>query len=170
MAQDLSLETLAAIHGSSTGNVTFVMLVSIAWPALATPFRYTSNNADVTYDGDTYEATPITAPWPQDKENELSRGSVVIDNCDPALIEALQQRPQDDTGKITVTLIRTIAEDPDGVDENDVPHAVTNTLRVERRQWDETTLTLSSARKLPWDAPFPPYDFNPKENPALFGV
>ena len=163
MTETLTEEMLDAIHGENTGGHVVITLLEISWPALGTPYRFTSDNQNTVMGGHTYVPYGMEAPWPADKDGGLARSTIQLENIDPTLLAAIIARPRTTEGKITVTQTRTLAEDPN-------THKQQRTLTVERVPYNELTLTLSTARKLPFEKKFPAFDFNPKDDPALFGV
>jgi hypothetical protein len=88
MARDVSLAARRAFFSQQTGEVILVLL-DITHPDLTT-IRVVNNNEDVVSGGNTYSAFPFDMPPPGEKEGEIARVRLRIDNIDRSIVQALR--------------------------------------------------------------------------------
>lgn len=142
-----------------TGEV-FLYLLDLAHPLIST-MRFVNNPVDIVSNGQTYQAFAFDLTIPDDREDEITRIQLAIDNVDRRIVEAV--RSIDTPAVFTLRVIR--AAEPDV--------AVAGPYACTLRNVTYTALTVSGDL-WPYEnitnEPFPQHVFDPSRFRALFGV
>lgn len=100
-----------AAFAQNTGEAPIILL-QIDHPTLATPIRVCHNTEAITHDGDSYLPFPFLIDLPADRDDELPRVTLTIDNVDRSIIPAFRAI----TSPPTVTMKVVLATSPDDVE------------------------------------------------------
>jgi len=141
-----------------TGEV-FLFLIDLSHPDLVT-MRFVNNQVDVISGGNTYMAFPFELTIPDDREDEITRVQLAIDNIDRRVVEAI--RSIDTPALFTLRVIRAT--------EPDVAVAGPYTCTLRNVSYNALTVTgdLSPFEDM-MNEPFPQHAFTPATAPGLFG-
>lgn len=88
-----------------------ISLLEIDCDSFDQTYRVCDNNEDVVSNGDTYTAWAFELAFCDEVEGEVPSNTLVIDNTDPAIFEAIRQA--DPRDEITITYRFVAASDPD---------------------------------------------------------
>ena len=167
MARTLTPAAWAAITAQETDEVV-VVLIELSHSTLADPIRVSSDNAELLpvaqvygtlSNGTEYVFFPFEFTMPDQSEDSPPRASLVIDNIDRSIVQAVREASGE---PIAVAVKVVIASDPDTVVVGEIEFALKNV------QYNATTVSgdLSFATVL--DEPYPEGMFGPSDFPGLF--
>jgi hypothetical protein len=100
-----------AIYTQDTSEL-FLFLLEIDHADLDTPLRFVNNTEDVTSDSNVYTAFPFMINLPADKEDQLPRVTLAIDNIDQTIVQTLRELSSPATVSVSLILHR----DPDTIE------------------------------------------------------
>ena len=157
MSRSVSSAFLQAALAQETGEV-YVVLVEIDHADLVTPIRAARSNANVLHNGNTYHGMWFETDLPDDLEEQLPEITLVIQNVDRAVVEAVRTV----SSAPTVTVKVVLASDPDTVEAG--PWVMT------LRQAAYNALTVSGSVLGPdiLTEPYPGDAMTPANFPGLF--
>jgi hypothetical protein len=89
MARNLSPRAIKSAQALESDDP-WLVLLEIAHPTWATPFRMVDNTVDVVSNGDTYIAWPFDLVMGDDDGEHLPEIKLTIDNVDRALVEIIR--------------------------------------------------------------------------------
>jgi hypothetical protein len=159
MAREVSATALQAMLSQQTEQIVLTCL-KITHPELPAPLRFVNDRADLTRADGVYQAAAFEFRLPDDTEDNVPAGEVVLDNVDRQIIEVvrpLQQAPQ-----IEVNFV--LADTPDVVEVGPIEFKLrqfsydAQVIRG-RLGYEEDFLTQS----------WPRYRFTPRYSPGVFG-
>lgn len=107
MSRSLTLVTRQALMAQQTGEV-FLFLLALSHPDMATLY-FVNNQVAITSNAQVYEPFPFELAIPDDREDEITRIQLMIDNIDRRIVEAV--RSITTPAIFTLTVIR--AAEPD---------------------------------------------------------
>jgi hypothetical protein len=99
----LSAAALASTNAQETGEA-WLVLLTISHPALAQPIRVTSDNQDVTSNGNVFQTFPFSITLPGEDPEQPSRARLRIDNVDRSIIATLRTITSAPTLSIDIVL------------------------------------------------------------------
>lgn len=167
MARTLTPAAWTAITSQETNEVV-VVLLELTHATLATPIRVSSDNAELLAAAQVYGTTsnsvefvffPFQFTMPDQNEDSPPRASLVIDNIDRSIVQAVRDATGD---PINVSVKIVLASDPDTLIVGEISFALKNV------RYDSTSVSgdLSFAPVL--DEPCPEGMFGPSDFPGLF--
>lgn len=167
MARTLTPAAWAAITAQETDEVV-VVLLELTHSTLSTPIRVSSDNAELLTSAQVYGTTsnsveyvffPFRFIMPDENEDSPPRASLVIDNIDRSIVQAVRNATGD---PINVSVKVVLASDPDTLIVGEIVFALKNV------HYDATSVSgdLSFAPVL--DEPYPEGMFGPSDFPGLF--
>lgn len=154
----LSTAARAAMFVEQTEEV-FLCLLQISHESLGTPIRVVANNEDVIHNGDIYTAFPFEINLPDEREGEMPRVQLTIDNVDGTILAALRSINTPPTVDLKVVL----ASSPD------VAEAQALSMLLKDFEYDATTITGTLAFETLLGIEVPGYRFRPDTHPGLYG-
>jgi hypothetical protein len=157
MPRVLSAAALRASYSQETGEV-FLVLLTISHASLATPLRFVNNMTNIVAGGQTYVAFPFDIALPDEREDQLPRVTLTIDNVDRQIVQALRglKTPP------TVTLNVVLASTPDTVEAG--PFDFT----LKSGEYDALVVTGTLAFEDVLSEPYPADAFSPQWFPGIF--
>jgi len=158
MPRDHAQAVLDAIYAPSTSEC-FLQLMTIEHDDLAEPIRLVNDHQSITSRGNVYQPLQHDAPPPGERENELPRISIAIDNVSQALTDALRE----DLGsapRITIEVV--LLSDPDVV----IMGGWEYDLRQARYNINTVRADLGFEPYL--EEPYPVGDYTPATVPVMF--
>jgi len=158
MPRQVSATALAAMMAESTDQV-FLTLVEIAHPGISAPLRFVNDTRPLTHGGQSYEPAGFTFRLPEDVEDNVPAGQIVLDNTDRRIIQAV--RGLNTAPLITVKIV--LADSPDTIELGPMNFAL--------RQFSYDAGTVTG--RLSYDEDFlnegfPKYNLNPRTAAGLF--
>jgi hypothetical protein len=147
----------AAINASATDQVILVLL-TMAHPSLASTQRFVNNWTNVVSRGETFVAFPFDVTLPDDRDDEIVRIRLVIDNVDRAITAAIRSITSPPTFSLEV--VRAAA--PDTVEAGPFSCTLRNV------QYDALTVSGDLTFEDILDEPYPQWAFTPAHFPGLF--
>jgi Domain of unknown function (DUF1833) len=156
--RSLTAATRQAMLAQETGEV-FLRLIDIAHPSIAT-MHFVDNRVDIVSNGITYQAFAFDLQIPDERDDEITRIQLAIDNVDLRVVEAV--RSIDSPATFTIQIIR--AAEPNvavaGPYTCTLRNVTYNELTVGGELWPYEDIT---------NEPFPAAAFTPNLFPALYG-
>lgn len=121
MPRDLSANMRAAANAEQTGEavVTLLTFSAASWPD---PIRVCDAGEDVESRSMVFTYFPFKLERPGDDGESPPTASLVVDNVDRRIVEAVRQL----TGELTVTVETVLASDPDVVEEGPISVVMRN--------------------------------------------
>lgn len=157
MSRNVSATARAAINAQSTGEA-FLLLLTIDHDSLAAPIRVSSDGVDTVSRGDTYVHFPFEIVLPDDRDDQVVRVSLRIDNVDRQVVTALRTI----TGGPTVGLEVVLGSDPDTVEAGPFSFTMRNAV------YDVASVTAELVYEDILNEPIPGDAFTPGNFPGLF--
>lgn len=148
---------LAAANAQTTAEIPIILLV-IDHPTLSDPIRVCHNTENVTHDGETYYAFPFLIDLPADRDDELPRVTLTIDNTDRSIIPTLRTI----TTPPTVTMSVVLHGTPDVIEAG--PYEFT----LREMTYNAGSIQGFLSYEAILDEPFPGDEFIPPYFPGLF--
>lgn len=141
------------------GGDCWLWIVELSHASMTT-LRYTENTQNVSFGGYTYTPMPMALQLPDDTGDGLPNGSLVIDNVNKEVYNAIVGL----TG--VVCKIGLVLGNQQGTTELAGGSLVQ--YKVTGYHADATTLMLALSLDMPYDEPFPGDCFSPDHFPKLF--
>lgn len=139
-----------------------ISLIDIACASFPQTYHVCDNNEDVTSNGVLYNKYAFEMAFVDEAEGEIPSNTVLLDNTDTTILEALLSAdPRDD---ITITYRFIAASDPD---YNQLGRDIVYTVSGWRV--DESNITADLTLALIANEAFPAHGFYPATFPGLFG-
>jgi hypothetical protein len=140
------------------GSEVYLVLVEINHSSLTTPIRVVNNYADVTSNGNLYSAFPFSINLPNDSDEGNLDVTLVIDNIDRTVVDAVRSI----TGPPTVTISVILASAPNTIEAG--PYAMT----LREAYYDSMVVTGTLAVEDMLNEPYPIDQMTPALFPNLF--
>lgn len=157
MSRTLSAAAMAAITAAETGEC-FVILVTIDHADLAAPIRVNTSGADLTSNGNLFQAFPFDVIVPDDPDSGSPRAKLTIDNVDRQIV--LSVRQLNSAPALTLQVVRL--EDPDTIETEWTDFKMSNISYDAMRIEGDLTIEDFTTE------PFPAAVFSPQRFPGLF--
>lgn len=157
MARPLSPAAMRSIMAQYSDEV-WAILLTIEHPNLAEPIRVTSNSENIVSNGETYIAFPFGAALPSERDDQMARVQLIIDNVDRRVVEAVRTI----TSAPTVTMSVVLASDPDTIEAG--PWEMT----MRDIRYDALTVQGELSFENILNAPCPEGIFSPADFPGLY--
>jgi hypothetical protein len=154
--------TLPAVRQAQAehGTDPFLVLMAIEVDVPGNYIRIVNNTENIVSRGETFIGCPFSMSLPDVNDNSLSDFTISVDNVDPRIWQGIRMLNAAPLVWIEVIL----ASDPD------TPLLSTHSLRL--REASATAQTISG-KLVPdsiWRMGFPAHDFDPSQNPGMFGT
>jgi hypothetical protein len=156
MARSLSAAMRAAGNAQETGEV-ILGLLTLSHPDILTQ-RFVNNHVSIVSRGETFQPYPFDVTLPDDRDDEVVRVRISIDNIDRNIVAAIRSVTTPATFLFEV--IRAAA--PDAVEAKAGPGALRNV------SWDHMTVSGDITYEPLLDEPAQQYQFSPIHFDALF--
>lgn len=111
----------AAIFGSQTDQV-FLSILTLSHPGLAADVAIVANRQPITSNGVTYQPFAFAIDLPSDREGRVTGATLVIDNVDRTIVQAVRSINQ----APTVSVVVVLASDPDVIEVGPFEFALRN--------------------------------------------
>lgn len=111
MSRDVSNTFKTAVYTQDTSEF-FFLLLEINHDDLSAPLRFVNNTEDITSDSNVHTAFPFMINLPSDREDQLPRVTLAIDNIDQTIVQTLREL----TSPATVGLSVILNSDPDTIE------------------------------------------------------
>jgi hypothetical protein len=157
MARTVSSECRIDLSKPNTPTV-FLVLLTITHDDMPAPGRICNNNLPITSRGNVFLPCPFQAYLPSDKEDEVSRSRISIDNIHRDLIPTL--RSVSSSPLVTIEVIRASA--PDVVEQS------FEEFTVRGIKYDAHKIDIELSMEDFMLEPIPGDDFTPGKFPGLF--
>lgn len=156
--RSLTLATRAALAAQETDDV-FLILVALTHETMS-PQYFVNNTTDIVSQGIHYQAFPVDVLLPDDRDDEISRVRLTIDNIDRRVVEAV--RSISSPARITISVIR--AAEPDVIIDGPIACILRNVsidaLVISGDLWPHDDIQ---------NEPIPQHAFTPANFPGMFG-
>lgn len=154
--------TLQAVRQSIKENASdpFLVLLTIEVDAPGQSIRVVNNTEDIVSRGQTYIGCPFSIALPDINDHTMSEAQLSIDNVDPRIwqgVRALDTAP-------SVLLEVIMASEPDA------PMFRSEGLRLREASADLRTVSGKLIPDTIWRMGFPAHEFDPSQNPGMFGT
>lgn len=154
--------TLQAIRQSQAenGNDPFLVLLTIEVDAPGDNVTVVNNTEDIVSRGVTYIGCPFSIALPDINDHTMSEATLSIDNVDTRIwkgVRALNSAPN-------VVLEVVLASDPDN------PMFRTEGLKLREASADYQKVSGKLIPDTIWRMGFPAHEFDPSQNPGMFGT
>ena len=157
MSRDTSLTFRQAIHAQETSEA-FLVLIEIDHDSLSEPIRLSSDAVNTVSNGNTYVAYPFDLVLPDDPEEGVSKGRLIIDNVHRDIIQFVRNLPS--APKVTIRIV--LASNPDVI-EAEFPN-----FELVNIQYDALTVSGDLSIRSFMSEPYPGDSFTPSLFPGLF--
>lgn len=137
-----------------------VILLEIDHPTLSVPIRVCHNSEDVISNGDTYIAFPFLIDMPADRDDEIPRVTLTIDNIDRSIIQALREITSEPSVEMSIVLAGT----PDDIEAGPFP------MTLREITYDVWQIQGYLSYEPILDEPFPGDAFTPNYFPGLYNA
>lgn len=117
----LSTQARQAMFSAQTGEALLVLL-EIDHEALQEPFRLSSDNVDTVSGGLTYQSFFFRLTLADDRDDQISRARIEVDNVDRRIVEAVRSI----SGPPAVTVRLVLASTPDVLEAGPIPFQLLN--------------------------------------------
>lgn len=157
------LLTPAAIRAAQreTSDEVFLVLLTIqTTPETADDIRVVNNTEDITSRGLSFLACPFSLNLPDSSDSTFTTAQLEIDNVDTRIWQGVRALNQASTVLIELVL----ASEPDTV------VLVTDGLILREATATTTRITGTLLPDTVWQRGFPAHDFDPSQNPGMFGT
>lgn len=158
MSRDVSLTARAAINAQETAEA-FLILLTIDHADLDEPIRVTSDAVDTVSRGETYIRFPFAVTLPDDRDDQMVRAQLTIDNVDRRIVNTLRSI----SGPPTVTLEVVLGSDPNTVEAGPFEFTLRNA------RYNALTVAGDLVFEDILNEPIPGDAFTPGNFPGLFG-
>ena len=111
MSRNVSATARAAINAQQTGEA-FLILLTISHPNIDPPIRVTSDGVNTISRGETFIAYPFEVTLPDDRDDQVVRASLRVDNVGREIATAL--RSIDSPPQVTLEVV--LGSSPDTVE------------------------------------------------------
>lgn len=154
--------TLQAVRQSikEHGEDPFLVLLTIEVDAPGEKIYIVNNTEDIVSRGVTFIGCPFSLSLPDINDTSLAETSLTIDNVDPRIWQGV--RMLNTAPMILMEVI--LASDPD------TPMLATTGLRLREASANTTSITGKLVPDTLWQIGFPAHDFDPSQNPGMFGT
>lgn len=158
MARQVSATMLQAMLSQSTGEVPLTT-VRISHTDLGSDLLFVNDTESLTRSDGTYHPAAFEFRLPDDQQDNVPRGQIILDNTDRQIIQAV--RPLNTAPQIEINLV--LASQPNTVEIGPM------TFKLKQFQYDANIIRgevgydeefLSTA--------FPKFTFSPRLSPGLF--
>ena len=149
-----------AVFAQQTGEA-FIILITIDHDDLATPIMVCSNSEDVVLarnGGETYVAYPFGFSLPDDTDEKISSGTIIIDNVSADIAKGIRAL----TTPPTVTIEIVLASDVDTIE------AVFDNFELIDVQYDALTIQGNISIQNFMNEPYPGGIMGPANFPGIF--
>lgn len=156
--RQISATALEAVLAQETDEV-FLTIVKISHPTLGSDLRFVNDHAQLVRSDGTYLPAAFEFRLPDDQEDNIPRGEIVLDNVDRQIIAAV--RPLQSAPEIEVNVV--LASSPNTVE--------IGPMQFKLKKFDYNELTIRG--RLGYDEDFlnegfPKESFNPRTTPGIF--
>jgi hypothetical protein len=155
--RSLSLTARLAINAQETDQV-FLLLLTISHAGLAAPIRVAHNSQDVVSRGETFLAFPFQITLPADRDDQLSKVQLTIDNIDRQLVQAV--RTLDSPPSVALEVV--LASSPDDLEAGPFGFTLLDA------GYDALTVTGALGYEDVLNEPYPGGTFTPNLFPGMF--
>ena len=154
----VSASMLSSLLAQETNKVVLTC-VKISHPALVSDLRFVNNTESITRADGVYNPAAFEFRLPNDRDDEVPQGQIVLDNTDRQIIQAIRPLQQAPTLEINLVLS----------DTPDVDEIGPMTFTLKKFQYNDSTIsgTLSYEEDFLNDT-FPKETFNPRTTPGIF--
>jgi hypothetical protein len=157
MSRALSTLAKQAIFAESTGEV-FLLLLTLSHATLLTPIRVVLNTENIVSRGNTFLAFPFEFVLPGEREDQIPRCRLRIDNVDRQIVTALRNA----TSAIALLAEIVLAAQPDTVD------ATFDGFTLKDARYDVLIVEGDLALEDPLNEPAIADRFTPSNFPGIF--
>jgi hypothetical protein len=158
MSRALSTLAKQAVFAQETGEV-FLLLLTISHASLSTPIRVVADMQDVVSRGDTFTALPFGFVLPAEREDQIPRCRLWIDNVDREIVTAIRNA----TGSAPTLLAEIVLRaQPDTVE------ASFDGYTLRDADYDVVQVSGDLSLEDPLNEPYPADSFTPNLFPAVF--
>lgn len=156
--KQISATALEAVLAQQTGEL-FLTVVKITHPDIGTPLRYVNDHVALNRAGEVYNPAAFEFRLPNDREDNVPTGEILLDNVDRQIIQAV--RPLKAAPEIEVNIV--LRSQPETVE--------IGPLEFKLRRFDYNAQIIRG--RLAYDEDFltsgvPKYTFSPRLAPGLF--
>jgi hypothetical protein len=159
MPRILDRQAVAAAQLENTDEV-FLVLMTIKLMPDDADIHIVNNTEDVVSRGVTFIGCPFTLALPDSNDRTVNDASIAIDNVDDRIWKGVQMLVR--APEILLEVI--MASQP-----NDVVMA-SGGLYLREASATNTTVSGKLMAETVWQAGFPAHDFDPSQNPGIFGT
>jgi hypothetical protein len=154
--------TIPAIRQSQRehGDDPFLVLLTIEVDAPGEFVHIVNNTEDIVSRGVTFIGCPFSLALPDITDYALAEATLAVDNVDPRIWKGIRLL----NGAPTVLIEVILASDPD------TPMLTTAGLKLREANADSQSITGKLVPDTVWQAGFPAHDFDPSQNPGMFGT
>ena len=160
MARSLTSSALSGMMNSETDQA-FIVLLTISHGGDNSPFRFTSDSTETTFNGETYIVYPFDIILPTNEQGKVSEAQLTIDNVDRRIIEELRSQSEAMTVQIDVVASDDIAGGNVTASFQD--------FRLRSVEYNPTTVSGRLTVEDFLQEPYPNTIFSPALYPGLFG-
>jgi hypothetical protein len=155
-----TLSTLAkqAIFAQESGE-TFLLLLTISHASLATPIRLVADMQDVVSRGNTFTALPFGFVLPGEREDQIPRCRLWVDNVDRAIVTAIRNATGSPPTLLAEIVIRA---------QPDTLEASFDGYTLRDADYDVVQVSGDLSLEDPLNEPYPADSFTPNLFPAVF--
>jgi hypothetical protein len=159
MPRLLDRQAVAVAQLENTDEV-FLLLMTIKLEPEEADIFIVNNTVDIVSRGVTFIGCPFSLSLPDSNDRTINDASLAVDNVDDRIwkgVQALSRAPE-------ILLEVIMASRP-----NDVVMA-SGGLFLREASATNTTVTGKLMAETVWQAGFPAHDFDPSQNPGIFGT
>lgn len=160
MPRLLSSSAIRAAQQENSPEVFLVLMTIVTMPETADNIRVVNNSEDIVSRGLTFIAAPFSLSLPDSSDSTFTTAQVEIDNVDTRIWQGVRALDQASQVKIEVIL----ASEPDTV------ILTTDGLIMREATATNTKVTGTLLPDSVWQRGFPAHDFDPSQNPGMFGT
>ena len=157
MARQFTTSALRSMNALETGDA-FFLLITITHADITTPIRLVANNTDVVSNANTFLAYPMTMTLPVDDGDALPSMTVIVDNVDRLLMQAIRTLPN--APQFIIELVLSSAPD--------IVELVIPDMFVRRANYDAYQVTIELGIEDILNTGYPAHTYSPEYNPGLF--
>lgn len=159
MPRSLTPTAILAAQRENSTDVFLVLVTIFLGGAPTEDIRVVNNTVNIVSRGITYLACPFSITLPDDLENATTSARLSIDNVDPSIwqgVRALGFGP-------SVSIEVVMASEPDTV------VLATSGLVLREAQATKSAINGTLVPESIWQVGYPEGDFDPAQNPGMFG-
>jgi hypothetical protein len=149
-----------AIREAQSEHSSDVFLVLLTILATTPPVRIVNNTENITSRGEEFIACPFAIAFPDSSDYTINDAQIQIDNVDVRIWAAARQ--VDDAPEVLLEVI--LASDPDEV------LLATTGLKLREASATHAVISGKLLAETVWHAGFPAHDYDPLQNPGIFGT